>query len=304
MANDKHNPVVPFSDMREALFKAMKEKGFIPTDINVGDGYFIFDMGEGGNVHFHVKGLKGWKFGLWCHDEYIPSDEDKEKGYKGNPPMMEVFAQRELFIDKFKPSRSAYCVEVKYNKEFEDDYKTFKGWSVDDFSFFYVIEMLKEMKYHPFMAFYKDIWECAYVDKSNFGLIVYYFKQNYSEAWYKFKKKWKKALRDGFGHCYLKHIKNQLEKLHYVKEAVIIDNDNDYWITSERYSMNIIFNKESDEIKEVEVLSKYFRNWLWDKLFGKFNGNVKCFNETYLDAEGNMLVYWYEEKDFEEEEKN
>lgn len=302
MSNDKHNPVVPFSEMREALFENMKKKGFIPTDIDIGDGYFIFDMGEGGNVHFHVKGLRGWKFGLWCHDEYVPSEEDMAKGYKGNPPMMEVFAQVEKNIDKFKPSRSAYCETIKYHHKYDENYKEIEGsWSIDEYSFYDVISMLKEMKYHSLMAYYKDSWTGGYTDKSNWGLLVYYIRNNFNESWYAFKKKWKTILKDKTCYSYFSHVKDKLDKLPFVEEVKIYDGNEGGWICSPRYSMNIIFGAESDEIKEVKTLDKWFHSgYIWRK-FIKNNVHVHCFNKNYLNADGQMISYWYEEKDFDEE---
>ena len=302
MSNDKHNPVVPFSEMREALFNAMKEKGFVPTDIEIGDGYFIFDMGDGGNVHFHVKGLRGWKFGLWCHDEYVPSEEDKARGYKAEPPRMEVFAQVDKNIDKFKPSRSAYCETIKYSHNYDENYNVIEGsWSIDEYSFYDVISMLKEMKYHPLMAYYKDSWTGGYTDKSNWGLLVYYIRSNFSESWYAFKKKWKTILKDKITYHYLNHIKNKLDKLSFVDSVEIKDNNDGYWICSSRYDMKIIFGAESDEIKEIEILKKYFHDgFLYNKII-QYDSNIYCFNKNYLNESGQMISYWYDRSDFDEE---
>lgn len=303
MSNDKHNPVVPFSEMREALFENMKKKGFIPTDIDIGDGYFIFDMGEGGNVHFHVKGLRGWKFGLWCHDEYVPSEEDMAKGYKGNPPMMEVFAQRELFIDKFKPSRSSYCETIKYSSNYDKDGKKIEGsWSIDEYSFYDVISMLSEIKYHPLIAFYRDVSYCdKWVDLPHWKLLKFYIEHETYEKWYKFKKKYKTILKDKITYHYLNHIKNKLDKLSFVDSIEIKDNNDGYWICSSRYDMKIIFGAESDEIKEIEILKKYFHDgFLYNKII-QDNSNIYCFNKNYLNESGQMISYWYDRSDFEEE---
>ena len=46
-------------EISEKVLTYIKENGFVPYDIQYGDGYFIFDMGEDGVVHFKIKGLRG-----------------------------------------------------------------------------------------------------------------------------------------------------------------------------------------------------------------------------------------------------
>ena len=58
----------------EKVFNYIRENKFEPTNIQYGDGYFIFDMGADGVVHFKIKGLHGWKFAMW-----IETDVEKLK---------------------------------------------------------------------------------------------------------------------------------------------------------------------------------------------------------------------------------
>ena len=147
--------------MRGEILDYIKKIGFTPINIQYGNGYFIFDMGENSVVNFWIKELKGWKFGIWF---YSPKDDNGED----KPNYCQFFAQRELFIDKFKPAASNYCEEIKaYGK----DNKFF-----DNFALIDIKRMLYEMKYHPFIAFYKDVSYSNYIDRKN--LIWFYIKEN------------------------------------------------------------------------------------------------------------------------------
>lgn len=55
-------------------------------------------------VRFKVKGLKSWLFGAWVRKTGLTA----EKEY-----YWEVFCQYERFIDKFKPSRSAFSMNIE-----------------------------------------------------------------------------------------------------------------------------------------------------------------------------------------------
>ena len=148
--------------MRGEILDYIKKIGFTPIDIQCGNGYFIFDMGENSVVNFWIKELKGWKFGIWFH-----TSKPDENGKK-EPDSCQFFAQRELFIDKFKPAASNYCEEIKaYGK----DNKFF-----DNFALIDIKSMLYEMKYHPFISFYKDVAYSNYIDRKN--LVWFYIKEN------------------------------------------------------------------------------------------------------------------------------
>ena len=90
-------------DKSKCLLKELEKFGFHPTDVKHGNGYFIFDHGKDMVVHFHIKELKGWLFGIWW------DMEDKNK--------LEFFTQYEKNIDKFKPSASCFVVSLPYKKK-------------------------------------------------------------------------------------------------------------------------------------------------------------------------------------------
>ncbi len=65
------------------------------------NGYFIFEFGEDSVIHFKVKEVKGWLFGIWFNREY-----------DGEEPKDQLFWQYERDIDKFKPSASVFLIEI------------------------------------------------------------------------------------------------------------------------------------------------------------------------------------------------
>lgn len=121
---------------KKIFFEALEANGFHPTDIEFGNGYFIFEHGKDMVVHFHIKELKGWKFGIWW-------DVDGEKKF-------DFFVQYERDIDKFKPSASSIKLE---RRELDD-------WSTKD-----VVQICRFIKKHPYRAWAldqtweRDIWE-------------------------------------------------------------------------------------------------------------------------------------------------
>ena len=157
--------------MRGEILDYIRKIGFTPINVQYGNGYFIFDMGENSVVNFWIKELNGWKFGIWF---YSPKDDNGED----KPNYCQFFAQRELFIDKFKPAASNYCEKIEaYGK----DNKFF-----DNFALIDIKSMLYEMKYHPFISFYKEVAYSNYIDRKN--LIWFYIKENWDAKFYDIKK--------------------------------------------------------------------------------------------------------------------
>ena len=271
--------------MRGEIFDYIKKIGFTPINAQYGNGYFIFDMGENSVVNFWIKELKGWKFGIWF---YSPKDDNGED----KPNYCQFFAQRELFIDKFKPAASNYCEEIKaYGK----DNKFF-----DNFALIDIKSMLYEMKYHPFISFYKEVAYSNYIDRKN--LIWFYIKENWDAKFYDIKKnavRWKDCI---ITRVYLTHVKKVLEKKTNVETVKVIDGEDENWYTYPRYDINVYFNKDSNELEEAEIQDKYFNNKFYTKVVSKecyFN----FFNPNYRDEMGNMYRYTYSDKVFENSEK-
>lgn len=62
----------------EKIFNYIRENKFKPINIQYGNGYFIFDMGDDGVIHFNIKGLHGWKFAMWIETD--PENLKREDG--------------------------------------------------------------------------------------------------------------------------------------------------------------------------------------------------------------------------------
>ena len=67
-------------EIKEAIFKELQEvRGMEVINPSVGNGYYLFDLGEESVVHFHIKGCKRWLWGMWItHNDkenktHIPS---------------------------------------------------------------------------------------------------------------------------------------------------------------------------------------------------------------------------------------
>ena len=264
--------------MRGEIFDYIKKIGFTPINAQYNNGYFIFYMGENSVVNFWIKELKGWKFGIWF---YSPKDDNGED----KPNYCQFFAQRELFIDKFKPADSNYCEKIEaYGK----DNKFF-----DNFALIDIKSMLYEMKYHPFISFYKEVAYSNYIDRKN--LIWFYIKENWDAKFYDIKKKavrWKDCI---ITRVYLTHVKKVLEKKTNVETVKVIDGEDENWYTYPRYDINVYFNKDSNELEEAEIQEKYFNNKFFNKVVSKecyFN----FFNPNHMDEMGNMHGYVYTEE--------
>lgn len=273
--------------MRGEILDYIRKIGFTPVNVQCGNGYFIFDMGENSVVNFCIKELKGWKFGIWFY-----SPKDDENGEK-KPDYCQFFAQRKLFIDKFKPSASNYCTEIKaYNK----DNKFF-----DNFALMDVRSMLYEMKYHPFISFYKGVAYNDYIDRKS--LIWFYIKENWDVKFYDCKKKFNRWKDCTITKTYLNHIKRVLEKKPSIVETVkIIDGDDEGWISYPRYQINVYFNNDSTELDEAMIQEKYFNNKFFDKVVSK-ECHFSFFNFNYRDENGKMCRYTYKDEVFEDSEK-
>lgn len=103
-------------------------------DLEFFDGYFIFYRGSSKVAQFKIKQAPGWLFGIWWDDNI---SEDYNNG--------ELFAQYEENIDKFKPSRSAFCVScIGPTKQIPNAEET-------DYT-----DMVKFIIKEPYLAFYRD----------------------------------------------------------------------------------------------------------------------------------------------------
>lgn len=125
---DKQNKVqdniVPAGDYykgaTENLVTYLETLNFHVEDLIYSDSYFIFGKGTNSVISFHVKETPDWLYGIWwevCGIDYkhprkskkelIESLKNKEGSLKAT-----FFCQYEPEINKFKPSRSAFCEKM------------------------------------------------------------------------------------------------------------------------------------------------------------------------------------------------
>lgn len=98
-------------DNKERFEKYCNDLDIVATNVQWKDVYFLADMGEDSVVHFRIKGVKGFLFGIWFnHSEENYDDEY----FKKNTDTL--FYQEEIYLDKFKPSRST-CYELRIKDE-------------------------------------------------------------------------------------------------------------------------------------------------------------------------------------------
>lgn len=218
-----------------SIFKELKDNGLVPIDIDFGNGYFVFSMGDDSVVHFHIKGVKGWKFGMWidCSD----SDEH----------YVQFFAQYEEFIDKFKPTASTFVVNIskqdlKYIVEDRDQAK----WT-----YWEIIEMCKHIKYNPKLAFVQEgtgncyvtlpLWKSYLIDKWTL----------YTNRFYKRKK----LITEDIIPYLINKVSVELiktQKLELIDDVTIVDLNTENWISSPRWEVRFFYKRVSDNDEEQE----------------------------------------------------
>lgn len=182
--------------------KHLEDNGLHPTDVQYGDGYFIFPHGKDMIVHFHIKECKGWRFGIWWNIE--------------GEVEFDFFAQYERDIDKFKPAASTLVIERV----------TLADWSLDE-----IVTMCRFIKRHPYRAWMADtryrgkIWNWELLN----GCFVKYWK-----AW------WELSVADPWVHK--KAYKKYLKLVQRIVDSCLVnprikDNNEGGWRCSPRYEV-------------------------------------------------------------------
>lgn len=229
------------------VLETFDENGFHPTDIEYGNGYFIIERGEDMVVHFHIKELKGWKFGIWWD-----LDGDQE---------FDFFTQYERDIDKFKPAASTF---VKENVVLED-------WNLKD-----LVEMCRFIKKHPYRAwaldqsYTRDIWEWGTLN----GAL-----KKYAKRW------WTDTVR--LPRVHEKMTKRYLKIVESITNiclinAEIIDGNEDGWVCSPRFHI-VCDGATSEELHPghyVIYLKEQSPDWLLKKI-DRYNKKMEKVSKKY-----------------------
>lgn len=172
-------------ELRQLIFDKIESLGYKIKNVVNPDGYFIIDMGKDSVTHFNLKGKnisKHWKFGLWCEEKYFDPEyfkkcKDEYNMKENDIKAIQLFAQWDTNIDKFKPSRSALCLSWSVN-----DIKRFCENKENDYFMFSGIErMLGFMRKHPLMAYEEFCGE--YAGYYNDSFILNFLKYEGLNKW-------------------------------------------------------------------------------------------------------------------------
>lgn len=226
----------------EKIFNYIKENKFTPTNIEYGNGYFIFDHGEDGVVHFDIKGLRGWKFAMW-----IETDAEQLKNNEGEDyPAVQFFCRHKLDLDKFKPSRSFFIVKFSL-----DEIQQEEPWG-----FWEIESILQMIKRHPFVAFNMSYGQNYLCNESYIGSYFRVCKHT-------FKSKVRELFNDVWVRVWHGTKVWFIKKYKVVDSVKLIDSNQDGWKCYPRYEMKIHFRKISDdeqkqEAVEIKMLDRFF----------------------------------------------
>lgn len=251
----------------DIVFDQITQLGFKIKDVTHPDGYFLCDYGKDSVTHFKLKGhgiSRKWKFGLWVNAEEMSEEKMKEVkeqikngelSYDHQPKVIQLFAQYETQIDKFKPSRSELCVE--YDAEQIDNFLNKRDLNVygQPYTFNGLKDMLRMMYKHPFMCYDGFCGNYA-VGYHSHSFIISFIK---GES-YIIRKKIKKKLLTAFWYPYTKI------KCWFAKKAKCIDSlriscfekENPGWSTSYLYEVQYVFTEEATSEEECDWLGKWF----------------------------------------------
>jgi hypothetical protein len=226
-------------EVAEVIFNYIKSIGFKPYNIKYGNGYFIFDKGEDGVVHFNIKGLFGWKFAMWINTnkEELLSDDGKIEY-----PALQFFTQHKDNIDKFKPSRS--CFLAKYDLYDIENPAPYQWYQIKN-----IIKMIKR---HPFISHYYDA--CEYCEFTGDSFIIRYFKSKLRVLFEFIKQTYK----DWIPITWVRFKLLFCGKNKIINTIKIIDKNTHGFIFNPRWDLDILFNEDSTDKLECKYLNKWF----------------------------------------------
>ena len=170
-------------------------------------------------------------------------DELKSEDGKQTYHALQFFTQHKDNIDKFKPSRSAFLAEYTL-RECENP-APYQWWQIKD--------MLKMIKRHPFISHYNDKMGGYEIGS---GYILSYIKTKIRDTLYdigQYFKDWLPMLWIKFKLLFCS--KNKI-----INKIKIIDGNRGGWISSPRWTLDILFDEISSEEKECLYLNKWFNN--------------------------------------------
>lgn len=271
-------------EIAELIFSKIKGFGFTPYDISYGDGYFIFEMGEDSVVHFKIKEVwKNWKFGMWINSEELNNyneEENKDTPRTKESNVVQIFCQHEHTLDKFKPSRSALCVDLK-----PSDFK-------HDWNWYPLENMLKMIKYHPIICWNDFCGDYAgYYDGRSF--LIPFLKYESEYIFREIERVVKTAFFLNYTKAKLFLMKRFSKVLSDVK-LYDFEKENPGLSTDYLYRIDLTVKDVADE-----DINRFFHFWFKKRKygiygFGRFDSVVEL-NRTFF-VEGCDKPYWFGEE--------
>ena len=251
---DKNKNANYYKRAFEAIASDLEKEAYECENVVYLSTYFIFDRGTNSIIHFNIKEIPGFKFGIWWNTEFDNQNDKDLKGY--------LFCQYEDNIDKFKPSASEICEEITvcFDNGLNNPIASLN------------IYFFKFIKENPELAWYRDnFWtnlNYEYVDKNE---ALKEFEK------YKKHKLLEKKLIPELDAKYLKMMKDYADRL--IEEYEIIDRGDNWspryelltWDEKTRPGVYTFINESKEEHQQYQQMIGRLTNramkndilWLW-----------------------------------------
>lgn len=252
-----------------SVFNILRKAGLIPVDVQFGNGYFIFEHGEDSVVHFHIKSVKNWKFGMW-----IDTSIDNA---------VQVFAQNEMWIDKFKPSRSIFLENISKTTL----KRVARNKDSAEYNYMGVVKMIQHIKNNPRIAAVQD-YNCGMYIEEPLAKMLWDCKiSRLKDISYDVKKYVTHELIE----CKRNALAVKILKMknpEIIKDAHIDDCNSDGIVCYPRYEICIVFNRMAeDDEEQANYMNEAMKSVY--KIFSRRNTCIRYFvGKESRDCE------WYE----------
>ena len=234
-----------------SIFAEMKRNNLIPIDVQFLNGYFCFDMGEDSVVHFHIKGIKKWKFGMW-----ICTDLEDDA--------VQFFAQHEDTIDKFKPSASVFTETVSKNSLKH----IVANKSNTEYVYWNIVKLCNHIKNNPKIAVVQEFnYSPKYIDTP---FLRTYISTMFTHYKYRIDKN-KRYVEENYIEPIFNNIGAKIAKKKYsyiIEDIVIKDNCDECWKVSPHWDVNILFKRlHKDDEEQGNAMYEFVKSTWFYKLF-------------------------------------
>lgn len=243
----------------ESLIAEIVSMGFHIRYFKTGNYYFLFEGEDNSICHFEIKEIPGFLFAFWSTDRFDTYEYQYKHYGKGRTwaDSLEIdhrseivfFTQYKRDLDKFKPSRSGFCLGLhrevwqEGNKEETGVHAVEKWVEIDALN-----NILKYMKKHHFKSVEYVGLQRRYIWEDNISGFKA-FRQFINDWCYELRYRFKKYIK-------LRHIKRKSKKLLKkikLSYGIVIDRGNGW---SPR--IEIIIRRKELDIDKVNI-TKYIK---------------------------------------------